>query len=193
MAAGRDLAVINSVEVARFGWIRRDQPVVSRLEGVLPTHRAFVLGELEASLDPLRRHFFSEREIDAIQRALSEDDDWLDIRQGRLVHGDFDATHLFHHDGAYTGIIDFGESRGADRLYDLGHFALHDGRSLFPHLLEGYRQVTPVSDDQLSRIARNSLLVGAGRLARSVGRPGVAVYQDFMMRAIRRSLQSLTA
>lgn len=42
--------------------------------------------------------------------------------QGYLAHGDFDTTHIYQDNGRYTGIIDFGEIRGADRWYDLGYF-----------------------------------------------------------------------
>lgn len=37
---------------------------------------------------------------------------------GVLVHGEFDTSHIFGRDGEYTGLIDFGEIRGADYSFD---------------------------------------------------------------------------
>ena len=44
----------------------------------------------------------------------------------RLAHGDFDATHIYQRDGLYTGVIDFGEMRGAEPHYDLAYFLVQD-------------------------------------------------------------------
>ena len=39
-----------------------------------------------------------------------------------LAHGDFDCSHIYVADGRYSGIIDFGEIRGANPWYDLAQF-----------------------------------------------------------------------
>ena len=49
-AAGRDLAIINSLPVAGFGWVRRDAPLVTDLAAELPTNRAFLTEHLESDL-----------------------------------------------------------------------------------------------------------------------------------------------
>lgn len=113
-----------------------------------------------------------------------------------FAHGDFDATHIYHRDGVYTGIIDFGEMRGTERCYDLGHFALHDGEHtpelLSPRLLAGYREVAPLPPDYPRRVALWSLLIGVRALARSMGRASPA-YQNHLTGALRRALAALAA
>ncbi len=194
--AGRDLAAINGLEVEGFGWIRRDRPAAAWLEAELPTHKAFALDHLDEHLGRLRGVFLANEEVRIILRTIARYDGWLDVEQARLAHGDLDATHIYQQDGRYTGIIDFGEIRGTDPLYDLGHFALHDGEALpalvLPHLLEGYAGVTPLPPDHEQRIHLMGLLIGVRALARSVGRPWAA-YQDHLAESIRRFLRVLAA
>jgi aminoglycoside phosphotransferase (APT) family kinase protein len=189
-AAGRDLAVINGVRVDGFGWVRRDRPESGRLEGEVSSLRAFALDDLDRQIANLAG-MLSTAEIDRINEVVARNDDLLDAAQGSLAHGDFDATHIYHVDGAYSGTIDFGEIRGTDRWYDLGHFALHDGehlpRPMLPDLLAGYEEVTPVPPDGLARIRFWSLLIGVRTLARIAGRPW-SPYHAFLVGAVRRSL-----
>jgi hypothetical protein len=46
-------------------------------------------------------------------------------------------------------MIDFGETRGADRLYDFGHALLHDSqpdcRPIFSPLLAGYPELASLA------------------------------------------------
>jgi aminoglycoside phosphotransferase (APT) family kinase protein len=194
-AAGRDLAVINEIEVAGFGWVRRDRPEVIRLEGVLPTLRAFAFEDLETHLTTLAA-FFPPTELDLIGRTIARRNHLLAADRGALAHGDFDLTHIYHHHGVYSGIIDFGEMRGSERFYDLGHFALHDGERvpalLSPHLLAGYREIAPLPPDVAARIALWSLLIGVRALARSVGRAHPS-YRTHLIEAIRGALAVLAA
>ena len=192
-AAGRDLALINRVAVSGFGWVRRDRPGAARLEAEAPTLRGFALGNLEADLTALPAFLVAD-EIGAVRRTVGRCEGWLNADRAVLAHGDLDATHIYHQDGGYTGIIDFGEIRGADPLYDLGHFALHDGETIpdavLPHLVQGYGEVTCLPADHEPRIQFWSLLIGVRALARSADRPQTA-YQDHLARAIRRSLAAL--
>ena len=194
-AAGRDLAAINDLAVDGFGWVRRERPRVTRLEAELPTLRAFVRETLAAGLAGLDA-CLSAAEIERIRATVARCDAWLDEPCGRLAHGDFDLTHVYHRDGAYAGIIDFGEIRGADRWYDLGHFALHDGErlpaGLLTDLLAGYREVVPVPAAAQDRIRLWSLLIGARLLARTAGR-APARHQAHWSAAVRRSLALLSA
>jgi aminoglycoside phosphotransferase (APT) family kinase protein len=69
---------------------------------------------------------FTGGELEALQ-AVVDQERQRPVPRGHLAHGDFDATHIWLDDhGRYAGIIDFGEMRGADRHFDLGHFLLHD-------------------------------------------------------------------
>jgi aminoglycoside phosphotransferase (APT) family kinase protein len=192
-AAGRDLAAINAVELKGFGFVRRDRPDSTELEGEFPTLRAFALAELEEYLTAVSSVLIGD-EIQAVRAVLARHDDWLDIESARLAHGDLDATHIYHQDGQYTGIIDFGEIRGADPFYDLGHAALHEGETMpdpmLPHLLAGYNEVSPLPADHASRIAFWSLLIGIRALARSANRPQAA-YRHYLVAAVRRALAAL--
>jgi aminoglycoside phosphotransferase (APT) family kinase protein len=193
-AAGRDLAVINGIEVDGFSWVRRDRPHATRLEAELPSLHRFVFDEIESHFAAIAT-FFNPGEIRLIRRAIRLWDVLPHADRGLLAHGDFDTTHIYHRDGEYTGIIDFGEIRGADRFYDLGHFALHDGKQLpdplLPHLLAGYDEVFPLPPDHAERIPLWSLLIGIRALARSVGRANAATAQRHLTGAIQRAVVAL--
>lgn len=168
--AGRDLAIINSIPVQGFGWIKRDNSKVVQLEAELPTYRAYIYEHLEDDLALLaNKQLLSGSDISNIYRILARYNAWLDEEQALLAHGDFDATHIYQQQGQYTGIIDFGEIRGATSWYDLGHFHLHDGETLpnvvLPYLLEGYQDVEPLPPDYAQRISFASLLIALRMLA----------------------------
>jgi aminoglycoside phosphotransferase (APT) family kinase protein len=170
--AGRDLAVINSIEVEGFGWIRRDTEHAGSLQGELSTHREFVFESLADDLDLLGRDALSRAMVEAIWTIVETYDAWLDAPEARLAHGDFDVTHIFQEDGAYTGIIDLGEIRGTGPRYDLGHFRMHDGETLpallLPHLGDGYASVASLPPDWRQRVTLSSLLIAVRALARAL-------------------------
>jgi Ser/Thr protein kinase RdoA (MazF antagonist) len=193
-AAGRDLAAINAVGMTGFGFVRRDLPPSAPVEGEIPTLHAFALGELEQHLAAVSS-LLSGDEVEAVQAAVSRHGRWLDTDQACLAHGDLDATHIYHRDGQYSGIIDFGEIRGADRFYDLGHLALHEGEiipyPILPQILAGYGEVVPLPPDHAPRIQFWSLLIGVRALARSANRPE-STYRHYLTQAIRRVLANFT-
>jgi aminoglycoside phosphotransferase (APT) family kinase protein len=173
--AGQQLALLNTVPVTGFGWVRRDRGEVVDLEGEHPTLRAFVYEHLEADLAALERERLLNRDdAVAIRGIVEAHPSWLDAEQGQLAHGDFDVTQIYQQDGRYTGIIDFGEIRGADRWYDLGHFRMHDGETLpelvLDWLLEGYRSAVPLPADHRRRISFASLLIAVRAFARCLER-----------------------
>ncbi len=198
-AAGRDLALLGGVAVDGFGWIERDDPAPTRLTAELPSLRVFALDGLELVLATVRG-LFTPAEIATVRGLVagfpSDGDPRQGAAPGHLAHGDFDSTHVYHRDGAYTGVIDLGEIRGADRWYDLGHAALHDGETLpvplLPHLLDGYAEVVQLPLDHRYRIALWSVLIGVRALARAAVRSHGSV-RDHLARAIRRDLKHLTA
>jgi len=193
--AGRDLAVINSISVQGFGWIKRDSSKVTALEAELPTYRAFVFEYLQEDLAFLSERVLSTREINAIWGIIDCCDAWLDEEQALLVHGDFDATHIYQEHGSYSGIIDFGEIRGGDPFYDLGHFQVHDGETLpdrvLPYLLEGYREVVQLPEDFERRIYFSSLLIAIRTLARSMKKRGIDFRGHAGFRSIKHSIEVL--
>lgn len=74
----------------------------------------------------------------------------LYVEKAVLVHGDFDISHIFHTEGKYSGIIDFGEIRANNRLYDLATFAsFNQSRRLYSYLLKGYCEIVPLTDEDL--------------------------------------------
>jgi aminoglycoside phosphotransferase (APT) family kinase protein len=192
--AGRQLAVINSVTVDGFGWIRRDQPEVGRLQAEHAAYRTFLLEHLEGDLASLVGSVLTEAEVAAIRTAVGYHEDWLDVPGAHLAHGDFDATAIFRRDGRFTGIIDFGEMRGTDRWYDLGHFRMHDGETypapLLDWLVEGYRLAAQLADNYAQRISFASLLIGVRTLGWHIEkqRHGLAHRQAA---AVRRDLATL--
>ena len=97
VAAGRDLAVINSVSVEGFGWIARDSGDGARLGAEFASYRAFALDQMEENLALLGASALKQGSIAAIRRTLKRYDalfDAEDAGQARLAHGDFDATHI---------------------------------------------------------------------------------------------------
>lgn len=174
-AAGHDIALANSVPVQGFGWIKRDRAEYIHLEAEDASHRGWIVAELADSLAVLEAGPLDAAEVAAIRTLLARYDSWLDEEQGWLAHGDFDVTHIFQQDGRYTGIIDWGEMRGASRWYDLGHFRMHDGERqsmLLSHLLAGYATVSPLPADYWKRICFASLLIAVRAVARSWSRHG---------------------
>jgi Ser/Thr protein kinase RdoA (MazF antagonist) len=194
-AAGRDLALINQVPVVGFGWIRRDRPHVDTLTAEHTCYRDFALEGLDDHLSLLGQHVLTPGEMAEIRANLARDTDWLNVEHAWLAHGDLDVSHIYQQEGCYSGIIDFGEIRGTDRFYDLGHFNLHDTETvplvLLPALLEGYGEVSPLPPDAEERINLASLVIGVRALARSLGRPAAGSYQAFLTRALRRVLADL--
>jgi aminoglycoside phosphotransferase (APT) family kinase protein len=173
--AGQQLAIVHTVPVAGFGWIRRDRSTVTELEAEHPTLRSFVFEHLETDLAALeRQRLLSGHDAEAIRALVAAHPSWLNAEQAVLAHGDFDVTQIFQRDAWYTGIIDFGEIRGADRWYDLGHFRMHDGETLpipvLDWLLDGYRSVVPLSADHRHRIGFASVLIAVRALARCLER-----------------------
>lgn len=167
-AAGRDLAVLNQLTVEGFGWIRRDLSAWP-LGAELPTYGEFLTSYLPDDWPGALGLLFSAVELDAIE-AIIDIEQRRELLHGQLAHGDFDVTAIFQEDGQYTGLIDFGEIRGTEPLYDLGHFYLHDRESLpmslLQHLLEGYQEVADLPPDYPEKVWRSAILLGLRQLCR---------------------------
>jgi aminoglycoside phosphotransferase (APT) family kinase protein len=186
--AGRELAQLNQVSVQGYGWVRRDTADL-QLRGEHATLPAWLTEEFESPIRALRRcRDLTLRDADALLRLLEMACEQLQHEPAVLAHGDFDATHIYYHDDLYTGIIDFGEIRGAHQLYDLGHFAVENS-DLLPSLLKGYSSVTPLHNNALRQIHLTGLLIAARRLGRCILRerdphpPDIAFIQRMLPQA----------
>jgi len=172
-AAGRDAALINAIEVEGFGWLRRDGSPGLRAE--LACYGDFVASDLPGRWPGWLAGVFTDGELDALQ-AVVDQERQRPVRRGHLAHGDFDATHIWLDDhGRYAGIIDFGEMRGADRHFDLGHFLLHDRAAcsvpLFEDFLAGYAEAAALAGDHRDLIRRSAIVSGLRQLSLWLG-PG---------------------
>jgi aminoglycoside phosphotransferase (APT) family kinase protein len=165
--AGRDVAMINAVPVSGFGWLRRDGS--EQLTAELPSYRRFAVSYLPQPWPGRLCELFDQRQLDALH-VLVAGEQRRPLRAGHLAHGDLDVTHIYTHAGRYSGIIDFGEMRGADRHFDLGHFLLHDGETrpapLFSSFLKGYSQVSPLPGGHFQAIRASAILLGLRQLSR---------------------------
>jgi aminoglycoside phosphotransferase (APT) family kinase protein len=195
-AAGRDLAWINSLPVDGFGWVKRDaSSFAEALQAEWPTYRAFIDEHWEADLLYLARHVLSTPEIARLEHVRASYDRWLDLEQAFLVHGDFDVTHIYQDQGYYSGIIDFGEIRGADRWYDLAQFHMREWEQLpWPletALLQGYQEITPLPPDYEQHIHFTALLTSVRALARSLQKRPPNSFTRHLLRMLRTNLDRL--
>lgn len=168
--AGRDTAIINSVPVAGFGWIQRNgaQPLTAELAG----YDDFVVSYLPENWPGWLAGVFDSRHLAALE-SLIDAESRRSLDHGHLAHGDLDVTHIYVHAGAYSGIIDFGEMRGTDPYFDLGHFQLHDGETraahLFDSFLAGYGEVTALPEHHREAIRVSAILLGLRQLSLWLG------------------------
>jgi aminoglycoside phosphotransferase (APT) family kinase protein len=172
-AAGRELAVVNSVAVQGFGWVQR-QPPAWPLRATSSTYAEFVTSYLPDPWPGLLGALLTVAELELLW-ALVDRERHRDLAGATLAHGDFDTTAIFQRDGAYSGLIDFGEIRGTEPLFDLGHFHLWEHqrtpRPLWDALLAGYGEVDALPAGYEELAGRSATLLGLRQLARWLGPP----------------------
>lgn len=187
-AAGRELALLNQVAVQGFGWVLRDLRADQRLRAEHTTLQEWVTHDVAPSVEVLlQSQALPPRDAQAMRAALEEAAVLFATAPAVLAHGDFDTTHIYHQDGQYTGMIDFGEIRGTHPLYDVGHFVI-ESSDLLPALLEGYRELAPLPADYLRRINLSALLIVARQLGRRLVRRASVYEPD--RQAIQRLLHA---
>ena len=167
--AGKQIALINQVEVDGFGEIRRD--VCVQLAGEFKTFREYYYENLWKDISVLSNYNFDNQEREAIKDFLDTGFRLMDNQGSHLVHGDFDLSHIFHSNGKYTGIIDFGDIKGSGLLYDLGHFKAHDAIGATEMLLNGYNEIHRLTPQDYLVITLWALFVGVRRLGMIYNRP----------------------
>lgn len=146
--AGRQLALIHSVPVDGFGWI--DKNSYNKLKGEKNSFNEYFLEFLNSDLYSLNQYPFSKKDQIRITNLMEKARHILNVINAVLVHGDFDISHIFYSVDKYTGIIDFGEIRGNNRLYDLATFVgFYQDRLLYSYLLEGYNEISTLTEEDI--------------------------------------------
>jgi aminoglycoside phosphotransferase (APT) family kinase protein len=171
--SGADLAVINQIPVDGFGFVRR-RGRRWPLQAEYPQYENFLVSFLPQPWPGPLASLFDDAGV-AVVEDLVEHERTRPRATAVLQHGDFDVTPIFCAGDRYTGLIDFGEIRGAEPLFDLGHFHLHDQETspsiLLPALLLGYQRVQPLPADHQESIRRSAILLGLRQLCRWLGPP----------------------
>ena len=182
--AGRDLARVNGLSVTGFGWVVRDPLAEPGLRAPFANLRDWLDDELRLPLAALASsEMLGAAAVAALSAAISELAGRVGAAPACLAHGDLDPTHIFVEAGRYSGLIDFGEIRGAHQCYDLGHFAVGHS-ALLPQLLVGYADVGPLPTDAARQIALTVQLIAARRVGlrlasgRAPHPPDLAALQD---------------
>jgi aminoglycoside phosphotransferase (APT) family kinase protein len=166
--AGRELARLNQVPVLGYGWANSLAQPADALSAEYPSLAQWLRAHFTAPIqalggcDALAPHAV-DRVLMLLDRACAS----LCDEPAVLAHGDFDVTHIYYQHASYTGMIDFGEIRGAHWLYDLGHFAIESG-DLLPFLLEGYQETRALREEEMDRLKLTSLLIAARRIGRCI-------------------------
>jgi aminoglycoside phosphotransferase (APT) family kinase protein len=171
--AGADLAIINRISVEGFGIVRRRDHGWP-LQAELRQYENFLVQFLPRPWPGPLALLFDHADLTVVEE-LVEHERTKPLTSAVLAHGDFDLTPIFCAGDHYTGLIDFGEIRGTEPLFDLGHFHLHDQETspaiLLPDLLRGYQRVQPLPVDHQEDIRRSAILLGLRQLCRWLGPP----------------------
>ena len=156
--AGRQLACIHSITVDGFGWI--DRGSYDKLKGEKASFDEYFSEYLNHDLQALRQYPFSEKEVMEITDLMMKAKEMLNVKKAVLVHGDFDISHIFHSSGKFSGIIDFGEIRGNNTFFDLATFVgFYQDREIYSYLLDGYSEITPLTDKDLYGVELMALFI----------------------------------
>jgi len=190
--AGRQLALIHSIPVNGFGWIDRSSH--NALKGEKSGFLEYFDDFLADDLICLHYYGFTDEEQAQIRGYMEQARRILDVPQAVLVHGDFDVTHIFHASGRFTGFIDFGEIRGNNRLFDLAVFAYNDrspDRAAYDHLIDGYRQAAPLTDDDLYAVELMALFILLRFAGKKVAQVEKNPQNDHWYRLLKKQLKRM--
>lgn len=178
--AGRDLATINAIPVRGHGWVDAVRGEDRHLVAEYSIRADWAAEYLAATDTVVASGILNNGLHGTLRQAMHTWADLPDRGWSRLAHGDFDATHIYAgpETHTYTGIIDFGEIRGADPLYDLGHVYMHAadafGTEVFDHLVAGYRERVDLPVDWRGEIRLQPIAIATRALAIQLGRPASA-------------------
>lgn len=141
--AGHALRPLHNIVVAGYGRLDDDLYLrTGEVRGVARRWRDATLQPALAALPSLAAAgAITAAEARDLRRLLDEREELFDDPPSpRLLHGDFDSTHMFV-DGDpphVSGIIDFGDREAGDPLWDLATFALWEDDARLAALVDGY-------------------------------------------------------
>lgn len=128
--AGKDIALVNSIPAIKFGHCNDRRTIENRrITGNDDSWYNFIqYAESESLVLYEKKKLLSAQEAECIRKIFEQGRKEFAISKSYLVHGDFDLSHIFQDHGIYTGIIDFGDKRCFDPVYDIAHFNMYAHR-----------------------------------------------------------------
>jgi len=184
--AGKQLALIHNVKVDGFGWI--DKRYSNILKGVKRSFLEYYTEYLGNDYSILDQYDFCKEEKTKIKYFIEIGQELLNVDSAVLVHGDFDISQIFHYNNRYSGMIDFGEARGNNHLYDLATFVgFYQDRQLYSYLLEGYRERRCLTETDLDSVE----IMGLFMLLRFLGKKVNAKSHNHFYNLTKRQLLQL--
>jgi aminoglycoside phosphotransferase (APT) family kinase protein len=156
--AGQQLALLHTIPVLGFGFI--DKKAFNLLKGEKATFDEYFCEHIDSDIDSMNKYPFSADEKKSIEYYIGLARKSLNVQNAVLVHGDFDISHIFHSNNRYSGIIDFGEIRGNNRLFDLATFVgFYQDRISLSYLLEGYNESVKLTKEDTIKIELMALFM----------------------------------
>lgn len=163
MEAGKDLAKINTIPVEGVGWIEGVKD--GKLFSSGKDYNDFILRNIGNMLNGLSEiNVLSSKQIKEIESYIVNNQTLFDTKNtSYLAHGDFCVKHIYHLNGEYSGIIDFGDIRGTSKYHDLAHFYTFN-RKYFEALVEGYNSIYKLPSDYMNKVTSEAVIFGVGKL-----------------------------
>ncbi|MDC7220504.1 MAG: aminoglycoside phosphotransferase family protein [Spirochaetales bacterium] len=184
--AGKQIGLLHNIPVDGFGWIDRNH--LNELKAEKANFLEYYSEFLEYDLKVMENHPYSDLEKSKIREFVTMGMKRLDTTQASLVHGDYDFSHIYHRKGKYTGLIDFGEIRGNNPLFDFATFlGFEQDRESLKYLLEGYREERHFSEENII----SSEIFALFMLLRFLGRKNKISKENFWFKRVRMQLKVL--
>lgn len=160
---GKELALINSIEINGIGWI--EEIKANKLVAYSKNYQEFIINENMGRLAELEKEkIISFSIFTKTKNYIETNSNLFDLNENSyLAHGDFGNSHIFQKNGKYSGIIDFGDIRGTTKFHDLAHYSVYHGNEL-PFLIKGYGSVYKLPIDYVERIKAEALIIAIGKL-----------------------------
>jgi aminoglycoside phosphotransferase (APT) family kinase protein len=147
---GRHLRALHALPMGGYGWIDFDHLRATGVgRGEAPDEAALIAKD-HRSLEVLPTHgLLDAATVDAVKAILNEGSALFADSPSALLHGDVGPKHVLVGNSSITGLIDWGDARAGDPVWDLTCFALH-AADLLSSLIAGYEPSDPLLDDKLA-------------------------------------------